>query len=393
MCSSGRSFVYIRVAPTAGNVKPPGPRQPAAGLRGISGLCRPPIVTTVSASPHSAVRAEAPSSRAVGLWLLACCAMIFAMVVIGGVTRLTESGLSIVEWKPVSGALPPLTQADWEAEFAKYRQIDQYKQMNAGMSLAEFKRIFFWEWFHRLWGRLIGLVFLVPFVWFWWRGAVRGRLAGQLLALFCLGGLQGAIGWWMVASGLKRDMLAVSQYRLAVHLALALALHAGLLWLALDLLRGRRAASTGRKAAAALAGLVFLTIVAGAFVAGLDAGLVSDTFPLMDGRLVPAGYADIEPFWRNLFENHAAVQFNHRWLGIFTAACALVFAWRFARAADAGDRIAVLAVPAASVVQAALGIATLMLWVPVPLAAAHQAGAVILLTAAVVAAHALGRRG
>ncbi len=319
--------------------------------------------------------------------------MIFAMVVIGGVTRLTESGLSIVEWKPVSGALPPLTQADWEAEFAKYRQIDQYKQMNAGMSLAEFKRIFFWEWFHRLWGRLIGLVFLVPFVWFWWRGAVRGRLAGQLLALFCLGGLQGAIGWWMVASGLKRDMLAVSQYRLAVHLALALALHAGLLWLALDLLRGRRAASTGRKAAAALAGLVFLTIVAGAFVAGLDAGLVSDTFPLMDGRLVPAGYADIEPFWRNLFENHAAVQFNHRWLGIFTAACALVFAWRFARAADAGDRIAVLAVPAASVVQAALGIATLMLWVPVPLAAAHQAGAVILLTAAVVAAHALGRRG
>lgn len=319
--------------------------------------------------------------------------MIFAMVVIGGITRLTESGLSIVEWKPVSGALPPLSDADWQAEFAKYRQIDQYKQMNDGMTLAEFKHIFFWEWFHRLWGRLIGIVFFVPFVWFWWRGAVRGPLAGKLLALFCLGGLQGAIGWWMVASGLQRDMLAVSQYRLAVHLAMALGLHVGLLWLALDLLRGRRSTSTARKFAIGLASLVFLTVVAGAFVAGLDAGLVSDTFPLMDGRFVPAGYADIEPFWRNLFENHATVQFNHRWLGISVVLYALAFTWRFGRAAAKGDEIYVAAVLALAVMQATLGITTLMMWVPIPLAAAHQAGAVMLLTAAVAAAHALGRRG
>ncbi len=331
-------------------------------------------------------------ARPVGLWLLVCCAMVFAMVVIGGITRLTESGLSIVEWRPVAGALPPLTQADWQAEFDKYRQIDQYRLMNEGMSLAEFKRIFFWEWFHRFWGRLIGLVFLVPFVWFFWRGNVRGTLAGKLFALFCLGGLQGAIGWWMVASGLQRDMLAVSQYRLAVHLALALALHVGLLWMALDLLRGKLESTPARKAGLGLVGFVFVTILAGAFVAGLDAGLASDTFPLMDGRFVPAGYADIEPFWRNLFENHATVQFNHRWLGIVAALLACVFAWRFLpRARNPLDRLAVLAVPVAALLQAALGIVTLLLWVPVPLAAAHQAGAVILLSAATFAAHALGR--
>ncbi len=336
--------------------------------------------------------ATARSARPVGLWLLVCCAMIFAMVVIGGITRLTESGLSIVEWRPVAGALPPLSESDWQAEFDKYRQIDQYQLKNAGMSLAEFKRIFFWEWFHRFWGRLIGLVFFFPFVWFWARGHVRGVQAAKLAALFCLGGLQGAIGWWMVASGLERDMLAVSQYRLALHLALALALHAGLLWMAFDRLRGVRAPTPARRHGLMLAGFVFVTILAGAFVAGLDAGLVSDTFPLMDGRLIPAGYADIEPFWRNLFENHASVQFNHRWLGIAAALLACLFAWKnVATARTKADRLAVLAVPAAALAQACLGIATLMLWVPVPLAAAHQAGAVILLSAAVVAAHALGR--
>ncbi len=318
--------------------------------------------------------------------------MIFAMVVIGGITRLTESGLSIVEWRPVTGTLPPLSESDWQAEFDKYRQIDQYRLMNQGMSLAEFKRIFFWEWFHRFWGRLIGVVFFVPFVWFFWRGQVRGSLAGKLFALFCLGGLQGAIGWWMVASGLERDMLAVSQYRLAVHLTLALALHVGLLWIALDLLRGPKRSTPARRFGLGVLGFVFLTILAGAFVAGLDAGLVSDTFPLMDGRLLPAGYGDIAPFWRNLFENHAAVQFNHRWLGIAAALLACIFAWRFGPdARDRFGRLALLAVPAAALAQAALGIVTLLLWVPIPLAAAHQAGAVILLSAATLAAHALGR--
>lgn len=336
---------------------------------------------------------DAAAPRTVGLWLLVCCAMVFAMVVIGGVTRLTESGLSIVEWRPVTGTLPPLDEAEWQAEFDKYRQIDQYRLMNQGMSLAEFKTIFFWEWFHRFWGRLIGLVFFVPFVWFWAKGAVRGALAGKLFALFCLGGLQGAIGWWMVASGLQRDMLAVSQYRLAAHLAMALVLHVGLLWLALDILRGRRADAPARRFGLATLGFVFATVIAGAFVAGLDAGLASDTFPLMDGRLVPAGYADMSPFWRNLFENHAAVQFNHRWLGIGAVLLAVAFAWHCRTAAtDAFARAALLAVPVAACAQAALGIATLLLWVPIPLAAAHQAGAVILLSAAAAAAHALGRR-
>jgi len=335
----------------------------------------------------------AAAPRAVGLWLLVCCAMVFAMVVIGGVTRLTESGLSIVEWRPVTGTLPPLDEAEWQAEFDKYRQIDQYRLMNQGMSLAEFKTIFFWEWFHRFWGRLIGLVFFVPFVWFWAKGAVRGALAGKLFALFCLGGLQGAIGWWMVASGLERDMLAVSQYRLAAHLAMALALHVGLLWLALDILRGARAPSPARRFGLVTLGFVFVTVVAGAFVAGLDAGLASDTFPLMDGRFVPAGYADMSPFWRNLFENHAAVQFNHRWLGIGAVLLAVVFAWRCRAAADGPfARALVICVPAAACAQAALGIATLLLWVPIPLAASHQAGAVILLSAAAAAAHALGRK-
>jgi len=310
------------------------------------------------------------------------------MVVIGGITRLTESGLSIVEWRPITGILPPLDEAAWAAEFAKYRQIDQYRLMNEGMSLAEFKTIFFWEWFHRLWGRLIGLVFLVPFLWFAARGAVRGALAVKLFAFFCLGGLQGAIGWWMVKSGLDRDMLAVSQYRLAVHLGLALVLYLALLWTALDLLRGPRGTSRLRSRGLAALALVFVTAMAGAFVAGLDAGMSFNSFPLMDGQFVPAGYGDIAPFWKNLFENHAAVQFNHRWLGIATLVAVCAFGWTLRGVAPAAAK----AVVAAAGVQGALGIATLLLWVPIPLAAAHQAGSVVLLTAVMFAAHAAGSK-
>jgi len=329
--------------------------------------------------------APAHTRRAVGIWLLACCAMVFAMVAIGGITRLTESGLSIVEWRPITGVLPPLGEAAWQAEFDKYRQIDQYRLMNRGMSLDEFKTIFFWEWFHRLWGRLIGVVFAVPFVWFLARGQVRGALAAKLFLLFCLGGLQGAIGWWMVKSGLEANMLAVSQYRLAIHLGLALLLYLGLLWLALDLLRARAAL---RASALAALGLVYATAIAGAFVAGLDAGMRFNTFPLMDGRLVPAGYGDIEPFWKNLFENHASVQFNHRWLGVASLLAVGALAWRLRERRPR----AALAMALAAGVQVALGIATLLLWVPVPLAAAHQAGSVVLLTAVAFAAHAAGSK-
>jgi heme a synthase len=332
----------------------------------------------------AAVRA-APANRAIGIWLLACCAMIFAMVVIGGITRLTESGLSIVEWRPITGILPPLDEAAWQVEFDKYRQIDQYRLMNQGMGLDAFKTIFFWEWFHRLWGRLIGVVFAVPFVWFLVRGQVQGALAAKLFALFCLGGLQGAIGWWMVKSGLEANMLAVSQYRLAIHLGLALLLYLGLLWIALDLLRARAAP---RASALAVLALAYTTALAGAFVAGLDAGLHFNTFPLMDGRFVPAGYSDIQPFWKNLFENHASVQFNHRWLGIACLLAVGAFAWSLRAQAPKTALAMVLAVGA----QVSLGIATLLLWVPVPLAAAHQAGSVVLLTAVAFAAHAAGSK-
>ncbi|MCM0021673.1 MAG: COX15/CtaA family protein [Tagaea sp.] len=335
--------------------------------------------------------APRPADRAVAIWLLICAAMIFAMVVIGGVTRLTESGLSIVEWRPVTGALPPLSDAQWQAEFDKYRQIDQYRQLNAGMSLAEFKVIFFWEWFHRFWGRLIGLVFFVPFVWFLWTGAVRGRLAAKLAGIFALGGLQGFVGWWMVASGLRENMVAVSHLRLAAHLGLALIIHAAILWVALDLLRGKRGPSRERQAGLALSALVFATILAGALVAGLDAGMTHNSFPLMDGRLFPAGYFDLDPAWRNFFDNVVAVQFNHRWLGIACAVLACAYAWRV-RPVERADRLWVLAPAYAAFAQAALGIATLLFWVPLPLAAAHQAGAVILLSCALAAAHATGKR-
>jgi cytochrome c oxidase assembly protein subunit 15 len=338
----------------------------------------------IAAAPAALPRTPSQSAdRAIATWLFACCAMVFAMVVIGGITRLTESGLSIVEWRPVSGILPPLGDAAWQAEFDKYRQIDQYRLMNAGMSLEAFKTIYFWEWFHRFWGRLIGLVFAVPFLWFVLRGQLRGRRAAKLFALFCLGGLQGFIGWWMVASGLKPDMLAVSQYRLATHLSLALALYLGLLWTGLGL---RFGPSRGTPAGFAVLALVFATAMAGAFVAGLDAGLAFDTFPLMDGALVPTGYGDIAPFWRNLFENHAAVQFNHRWLGIASLLAVSLLAWRLFAAAPR----AAAAMALAGAVQVALGIATLLLWVPIPLAAAHQAGSVVLLTAVVAAVHAAG---
>jgi heme a synthase len=331
------------------------------------------------------------TDRSVAIWLLICAAMIFAMVVIGGVTRLTESGLSIVEWRPVAGTLPPLTDAQWQAEFDKYRQIDQYRQLNAGMTLAEFKTIFFWEWFHRFWGRLIGLVFFVPFVWFVWTGAVRGTLALKLGGIFALGGLQGFVGWWMVASGLRENMVAVSHLRLAAHLGLALIIHASILWVALDLLRGRRDATSERNWGLALTALVFATILAGALVAGLDAGMTHNSFPLMDGRLFPAGYFDLEPAWRNLLDNAIAVQFNHRWLGIACALAACVYAWRV-RPEIRADRLWVLAPAYAALAQATLGIATLLLWVPLPLAAAHQASAVILLSCALAAAHAAGKR-
>jgi heme a synthase len=320
--------------------------------------------------------------------------MIFAMIVIGGITRLTLSGLSITEWQPVTGILPPLSAGSWAAEFEKYRHIPQYRLLNSGMSLADFQTIYWWEYVHRLWGRLIGIVYAVPFLYFSLRGRLPKRLFAPLGGILLLGAAQGALGWYMVESGLA-DRVDVSQYRLVAHLALALAIHALTLWIALGLFleRPRAGVAAGwRRGAEGVIGLVALTIVAGGFVAGLHAGLIYNTFPLMDGRFVPAGYAELQPWIRNWFENVGAVQFDHRVLAMTTAAAVLLLWLAGQRTRPPRSvRLALHALLAAAALQFVLGLSTLLLVVPIPLAAAHQAGAVLLLTAAIVLRHTLRR--
>jgi cytochrome c oxidase assembly protein subunit 15 len=347
--------------------------------------------------------------RPIALWLLFCSGMIFAMVVLGGITRLTLSGLSITEWQPVVGILPPLSPAGWAAEFEKYRHIPQYRLVNYGMSLDQFKTIYLWEYSHRLWGRLIGFAYAVPFFYFAWRRRLPRRLLMPLAGILLLGFAEGGLGWYMVESGLAARV-EVSQYRLVAHLAVALSIYALTLWTALGLLegsspsasphpslpreRGRVSGGAGwRRAAEAVLALVALTITAGGFVAGLHAGLTYNTFPLMDGSLVPEGYAQLQPIMRNWFENIAAVQFDHRILATTTAAAVLLLwlaGWRASLPRQA--RLALHALFAAALLQFALGVATLLLVVPIPLAAAHQAGAVLLLTAALALRHAVRRR-
>ncbi|HXP12930.1 MAG TPA: COX15/CtaA family protein [Stellaceae bacterium] len=335
-----------------------------------------------------------PHSRAIALWLFACAAMVFVMVALGGVTRLTESGLSITLWQPVTGILPPLNQAQWQDAFAAYKAIPQYQAIHAGMSLADFKTIYFWEWFHRLWGRLIGVVFLVPFFYFLARRQIPRDLAPSLAVLFVLGALQGVLGWWMVASGLE-DRIEVSQYRLAAHLAAAIVIYLAILWVALDLWRPREQAGPAcLKHGADLALLLgFVTLVAGAFVAGLRAGLIDNTFPLIDGHWIPPAWDNLSPWWRNLFENPEAVQFDHRLLAALTwlVALALFLASFFYRSQL--PRVAMAAVHSLftlTSLQAGLGVACLLLAVPLDLALAHQLGATLVLTAALVARHVLG---
>lgn len=321
--------------------------------------------------------------------------MIFAMVVIGGVTRLTESGLSIMEWAPLTGALPPLGAAEWERVFDLYRSIPQYEAMNAGMTLAEFKTIFWWEWTHRLWGRLIGVVFAVPFLWFLIRGRIRRGLVPHLLALLGLGGLQGFIGWFMVSSGFV-ETFSVSQYRLVLHLALALVIYGYMLWLAMSLLRPEpgpadpAAVGALRRRVVALTALAGLTMLFGGFVAGLDGGFVYNSFPLMNGRLLPDEILTHAPAWLDPFETPATAQFIHRWLAV-ALVIAVLAVWAGGRgsAIHPAARRGLDLMAAAALLQAGLGIATLLLVMPIPLAAAHQAGAVILLTSLLWALHRL----
>ena len=330
------------------------------------------------------------------IWLLCCCAMIFAMAVIGAITRLTESGLSIMEWAPVTGILPPLSPGEWERVFALYREIPEYQEINRGMTLAEFKTIFWWEYIHRLWGRLIGLVFAVPFLWFLLRGRIPRRLAPHLVVMFLLGGLQGAMGWYMVASGFA-ERTDVSQYRLVVHLLLAVAIYGYILWVALGLLRPAADRHDGSGSATALwaavlgfLALVIVNIASGGFVAGLNAGLIYNSFPLMNGDLVPPEYGALQPWYWNLFENVGAVQFNHRALAIATALASLaLWLWSRGQPLDRFTRHAFTWLVLAAALQIGLGIATLLLVVPVWLGAFHQAGALVLFSVTIVALHGL----
>lgn len=329
--------------------------------------------------------------RRVATWLLACCVLVFAMIVLGGVTRLTGSGLSMVDWKPVTGILPPLTEAQWQAEFDKYTRSPEFREVNSHMDVADFKGIFWLEYLHRLLGRIIGIAFLVPFLVFAAVGYIPRRDWPKYLLMFVLGGLQGLLGWYMVRSGLV-DVPSVSQYRLTAHLVAALLIYAFMLWVALGLIYPRRSLARhpwfGR--ALAVTGLVAVTIVSGGFVAGLKAGKIFNTFPMMGDYWIPPGVMALEPGWRNLFDNPALVQFDHRWLAIATLVVVLAFLFGLSRqSASYRTRVAQLTLLIALLLQVFLGISTLLLHVPIVLAAMHQAVAVIVLSAGLLLLHSL----
>lgn len=328
--------------------------------------------------------------RAVAIWLFLVAAMIVGIVVVGGITRLTNSGLSITEWKPITGIIPPLNAAEWQAEFANYQRIPEYTQLNSGMTLTGFKAIFFWEYLHRALARTIGVAFAVPLIWFALTKRIPVGYGWRLTALLSLGALQGAVGWWMVSSGLavRTD---VSHIRLAVHLMTALVTLAGIVWTALDLLALHRSPLTAparltRPAIVALA-LLFVQLVYGAFTAGLDAGYAFASWPLMGDTLFPAGVPMLSPGWTNAVDNPVVVQFIHRWFA-FAAAAGLL--WLAVRATKAGSQAGFYVVGLVTL-QVMLGIATLMTGVQIEVAVAHQANAALLLIAAVFAAHAIGR--
>jgi cytochrome c oxidase assembly protein subunit 15 len=367
--------------------------------RGCAGRVHDYIVrcTTASAFDMDHPRPVAAlHQRVVRLWLFAVAALIFAMVLVGGATRLTESGLSIVEWKPVTGTLPPLSPEAWQAEFDKYKAIPQYQQINRGMSLEEFQTIYWWEWTHRQLGRVIGVAFLLPFLWFLWRGWIEPRWRTALWTIFGLGAVQGGVGWWMVASGLA-ERTSVSQYRLAFHLTLACVIYAAVLWTARRMSRQPRPEMPRRLRVTAivLLGLVLLQIYLGALVAGLDAGLTYNTWPLIDGQFLPDASALLllSPLWRNLFENILMVQFDHRMLAYALWAVSLLHVLDVLRGRRDGRILGgAVALALAVTLQAAIGILTLLHQVPLGLGLLHQGMAVVVLTIAVAHAEQLVAR-
>ncbi len=346
-------------------------------------------------SPRSTSSTLAQAQRPVALWLLVCCAMVFAMVVVGGLTRLTHSGLSMVEWDPIVGAIPPLNLAQWTETFAKYQQTPEYLKINRGMSLEAFKSIFWLEYYHRLLGRSIGIVFLVPFLYFLLRRRIPRTQVPKFLGMFVLGGLQGLLGWYMVKSGLV-DNPHVSQYRLTAHLALAFIIYSYIFWVALGLLspqpqhKGGSAVQRLRFYSLGVSALIFIMVLSGGFVAGLKAGLAFNTFPTMNGDWLPPGLLALRPMWHNFFENLATVQFNHRMIAYLLAMVIPLFWWRTQSIKlPARTRLAIHLLLGMLAVQITLGITTLLFFVPVTLAAAHQAGALVLFTIALFVNHEL----
>lgn len=320
-------------------------------------------------------------------WLLFICVLIFLMVIVGGATRLTGSGLSITEWKPILGAIPPLNMGDWLEAFEKYKLIPQYTQINDGMSLSEFKSIFWWEWSHRFLGRFIGMAFLLPFLLFLFTGRIEKNLAPKLWVLFLLGGLQGFVGWYMVASGLV-ERTDVSQYRLAMHLGLAIFLYGAIFWVALGLRQDKQQVVGPPVSASVLwgsnvlVGLIFFQILAGAFVAGLKAGKVYNTWPLMDGAFIPGDLFIMQSFWLNLFENVRTVQFDHRMIAYLVVFAVGLHLFQILRQGAGALQTSGMILLVVTIGQVVLGIFTLLQFVPLNLALLHQGGALVLLSAA-----------
>lgn len=328
-----------------------------------------------------------PHSVTLGIWLLICAAVVYLMIVVGGITRLTQSGLSMVEWAPIMGILPPMGEAAWLDVFTKYQASPEYQKINFGMSLDSFKGIFWWEYGHRVLGRVIGMIYLLPLIYFMLRGMVPASWRLRLLGLFVLGGMQGLMGWYMVKSGLV-DVPQVSQYRLTAHLGLAVLIFTYMLWFAFDFLRGEsrhNKASRGYLRISLLAVvLIFIMMLSGGFVAGTDAGFIMNTFPKMNGEWIPQAWMAIEPWWRNLFENPVTVQFLHRCIALLVVAVVLVL-FRYSlrqRFSTKASWVLLL-----MLIQVTLGISALLMAVPVALGAAHQAGAVALLASAILVAH------